>query len=166
VITSEEKMTCEDCSKSYCNELSEKLEFLRNVNDLYVEILDETTDSTKSTKTDSIHEAIEEEYSFIVARSTITKFKKLVVDLMKSVAEFAKGGYLDSSSDQFDSKNNVVFNGIDDLDLSSFPGRSAYADCDDGKATGNAGMNDLLDEKFNSKITCKDQTRFNFLFLF
>lgn len=160
VISSGERITCEECSKLYQNELSEKLEFLRNVHDLYLDIIDETTDSTKSVKTDPTKESIEEEYSFIVARSTITKFKKLVIDLMKSVSNFAKGGRLEKSSSQFDSENNFVLDGIDDLDMSSFPGSSTCTVCPTPKTTGKARMDDKIDEKFNSRITCKDQTRF------
>jgi hypothetical protein len=153
-ITAEEDIICQDCSKSYRNELGEKLEFLRNINDLYVDIIDETKDSIKGPKVGSIKGSVEEEYSYIVARSTITKFKKHVIDLMKSVADFSQGGHLEMITDYLDSENNTVLDGIDGLDMSYFPGFPSFLD------TRIAGMDDTLDEKFNSKITCKNQKRF------
>jgi len=155
VITSKEGMTCEDCSKPYCNELSKKLEYMRNVNDLYVDILNDTTDATNIDKLDSSTDNTEEEYSFIVARSTITKFKKLVVESMKTVVDFKKGAHLDSSYTTVNSKGSIILNGIDDLDISSFPGSPAFLDSVEAQDSGSTGIRDSLDEKFNSKITCK-----------
>lgn len=143
-INSKETMTCEDCSTSYRKELSKKLEVLRNVNDLYLDIIDETTDSTNSSKGEK-----SEEHAYIVARSAITKFKKLFVDLMKKVADFEKGGYFNSA--KVDSKNSSIFNGIDDLDTSFFPGSPVCTMC----ANADAKADHSLDEKINSKITCK-----------
>ena len=163
VITSKERMTCDDCSKPYCNELSKKMEVMRNVNELYVDILDETTDATKNGKVDPSTDNTEEEYSFIVARSTITKFKKLVVDSMKSVADFKKGAYLDSSCDAIYSRGSLILNGIDDLDISSFPGSPTFVDCAEAQDSGSTCTRDSIDEKFNSKMTCK---RSNVLQLF
>ena len=148
-------MTCDVCSKSYRSELGERLEFLRNVYDVYVDILDETNDSMNSFKKESTEEAVEEEYGFIVARSTITKFKKLVVDLMKSVADFARGGPVDNNSTQSDPKNKFVFDGIDSLDISTFPGSPTCSSWATEKKTESTGTDDQIDEKFNSKITCK-----------
>lgn len=165
VITSRGEMTCHDCSTSYRKELSEKLDFLRIVYGLYLDILDETTDSTKGIKRDSGNEVAQEEYAYIVARSTITKFKKVVLDLMKSVAGFAKGGYPNNSSAKLDPKNNFVFDGIEDIDMSFFPGSPTYRARAVENTAGSTTMNDGIDEKFNSKITCKDQTTFVCLFL-
>lgn len=159
-ITLERGMTCEVCSKSYSTELGVKLAFLRNVYDIYLDIIDETKDAMNSFKTDSIEE---EQFAFIVTRSTITKFKKLVADLMKSVADFAKGGETGSTTTKDDSGNNSIFDGVDKLDISSFPGSptySPYAMVKISESTGTKkaesfGANDQIDEKFNSKITCK-----------
>ena len=150
-------ITCEDCSKSYRKDLGEKLEFLRNIYDVYSDIIDETKDAMTSLKNDYAEKAVEENYAFVVARSTITKFKKLVVDLMKSVADFGKGCNLDISSVLSDRKRNFVFDGIDDLDLSSFLGSQTCATENKSKSS---GTNDAIDEKWNSKITCKSRTCF------
>jgi len=154
VITSK-GMTCAECSKAYSNKLSKKLQFMKNVNDLYVAILDETTDSTKNDRVDPSGIRSESAYSYVVSRSAISKFKKLVVETMKSVADFKKGGYLDSDSSSIASESQIILNGIDDLDISSFPGSSTSVDSlFDSQNTKNTGIQDSLDEKFNSKITC------------
>ena len=157
VITSEKGIGCEEYSKSYQSELSEKLEFLKSISSLYQDILDDTTNSAKISKSDLVKDDTQEEYSYIVARSMLTRFKKLVEDLMKSVAGFTKGGCVDSTTTKSDSKFNVVLNGIDDLDLSSFPGNPTHIDCTAAKETKNERQTEFLDEKLNSKITCKDQ---------
>lgn len=161
VIDSKGKIICEHCSKSYRHELSQRLDFLRNIYDLYLDILDETKDSTKSERTDSTEDEPQEKYAYIVTRSTITKFKKLVLNLMKSVADFEKGGYTDNSSAQLENKRTFILDGIDDLDTSSFPGGQAYL-APVAPTTESVAMNDGIDVNFNSKITCKNQTSFVF----
>jgi len=142
-MTANERVICPQCSESYQKELSRKLDFVRNVHELYKDILCETTDSTKNNNAvlDPSADPAESEYTYVVSRSTISKFKKLVVDTMKSIAGFEKGGYLDSNT-----KSRLFLNGIDDLDLSSFPGRPDPVFC--------TASPDSIDERFNSKITC------------
>ena len=156
VISSEEGMTCDQCAKCYRNDLSKKLEFLRTIIDLYVDIIDEAKDSTKRKTRDSItHGISKEKYSYVVTRATIAKFKKLVIDLFKAVADFWEGSYLNDSTADFESTNKTVLDGIDDLDLSSFPGSPTYRGRMRGKEMKKMELYDSLDEKFNSKITCK-----------
>ena len=161
VIDSKEKMICDHCSESYHGELSQRLEFLKNIYDLYLDIRDETKDSTKSERKDFTEDEPEEEYAYIVTRSTITTFKKLVLDLMKSVADFEKGGYSDNTSTQLENRRTFILDGIDDLDTSSFPGGQVYP-ATVAPNTESVATNDEIDVNFNSKITCKNQTSFVF----
>ena len=148
VVESNGESTCGECSQVYREELSKRLEFLRNIYDLYLDVLDETKDLTKSGRKDSTEGDPQEEYAFIVSRSTITKFKKLVLDLMKSVADFERGGDPSNGSAQLQGKRNPVLEGVDDLNLSSFPGSQGFP-------ASLAMTDDQIDPKFNSKITCK-----------
>ena len=148
VVESKGKITCGECSQMYREELSKRLEFLRNIYDLYLDVLDETNDLTKSGRKDSTEGDPQEEYAFIVSRSTITKFKKLVLDLMKSVADFERGGDSSNDSAQLQGKRNLVLEGVDDLNLSSIPGSQGFV-------ASLATTDDQIDAKFNSKITCK-----------
>jgi len=155
MISSEEGMTCDQCAECYRNDLSKKLDFLKTIIDLYVDVKDEAKDLTKGTTKDSTKQDINRhEYSFVVTRSSIAKFKKLVVDLFKAVADFWEGTYLNHSTINFESRNKTILEGIDDLDLSCFPGGPTYRGYRSENDLEIMEMHDSVDEKFNSKITC------------
>ena len=137
VITPDEKLICVECSKQYCNELAKKLEFTKNVNDLYVHMKDKT-------KLKFVEH--EREYLYILSKSAVTAFTSLVDKLRKSTEAFSKGANLDRSSTTITSANFLILNGIDDIDISSFPGSPTFV---------NPGSTSKIDEKFNTKFTCK-----------
>ncbi|MGK3740431.1 MAG: hypothetical protein ACI90V_007281 [Bacillariaceae sp.] len=137
VITPDEKLSCVECSKQYCNELTNKLEFTKIVNDLYVHMKDKT-------KLKFVQH--EREYLYILSKSAVTAFTTLVDKLKKSTEAFNKGVNLDRSSTTITSANSLILNGIDDIDISSFPGSPTFVD---------PGSTSKLDEKFNTKFTCK-----------
>jgi hypothetical protein len=143
VITPSENLLCDPCSGTYANELVTKLEFVRNVKALYFAVLDENAGFCFSA---------EDEYVYAVVKTSISKFRTLAEDLMKSVKTFDEGGVPAGSSVK--DSVHLTFNGIDDIDISSFPNCSApFGDAENSKSK--TGSDDDELEELNRKITCK-----------
>jgi len=144
VITPNRNMSCVECSKQYCNELTKKLEFIKNVYDLYAHLKDEKTYQyeSKFVKSEICMDSTTEEYLYILSRTTITTFLGLVDKLTKSAEGFNKGANLVNKS--------TFLNGIDDIDICVFPGSPTFV----GSKMQDPGSTSNLDDKFNTKLTC------------
>lgn len=153
VITPNRNMSCVECSKQYCNELTKKLEFINIVYDLYAHMKDETTYQyeSKFVKQEIHADSSAEEYLYILSRSTISTFIGLVKKLTKLAEGFNKGTNLDNSSTAITLPKSSFLNGIDDIDICVFPGSPTFV----GSKVQDLGSTSKLDNKFNTKLTCK-----------
>jgi hypothetical protein len=126
-------LLCDICSLSYKKNVSEKVEFIQNVKNLYIAVADEKSDK----------ETLKgEEYMFVVSRSSITQFKKLASAMMKSVATIDEGVILDDTYGA--SSNKLPLHGIDEIDISCFKSKNFTI----------SSVNNEMDERLNRKITC------------
>ena len=144
IIKPSKNLECQMCSESYKEELTQKVEFIQNVKKLYQAVFDERTDK------DTLKGELE---MFIVARSSITHFKKLAAAMMKSVARIDEGGVLEDSSGT--SPNVLALHGIDEIDVSCFRGSPPSTQRIESKDAVKSSGGDEMDEFLNHKITCK-----------
>lgn len=139
IITPAE-VICGECSKSYRDELLQKLDQIRNIKDLYDHLC--RPGAKPQFFLDDEENLMSDDDSFVYAlsKANITIYLRAVKALMKTLANVESGGVLDK--DKLDQK--TLFEGLDSIDLSAFQ-----------NGTGDNKNDEPLDKFFNSNITCE-----------
>jgi hypothetical protein len=158
IITPASNLFCSKCSQSYRDELSKKLESLKNVKNLYDALNSLTDDSALFYEEGEDPVSAEEAYTYAVSRQTVTKYRKCVAALMKTLAKFDDGGSVDAEESSF--SKQTIYEGLDALDISPFQFDQAEGDTRMNKTPEQVDSrkedeSTKLDKLFNSNITCK-----------
>lgn len=130
---------CKMCSESRKGILSQKIELVQNMVELYDALRNDDNFSKK-----------EDPSFYVVPKTWVTSFKRVFLEVMKPLMTFDEGGLLDSSNDG----RKAINAGIDEVNLSrllGIPSKSGSADTKQGKHC----VENILDPKVGSKITCK-----------
>jgi hypothetical protein len=165
IIDSETEITaanmfCSKCSRVYRDQLEKKLNLLQNIKALY-DALDTLNDDSPLAYEDGEEpDGPAEDYAYVVSRQSVTKYRKVVAALMKTLSKLDDGAPLGATSG-----DPVIFEGLDALDISPFEMclGEEYRDRKQTE-TGNDEEPDKLDKLFNSNITCEfrnPRTRFS-----
>lgn len=154
IVLHNANLFCPECSQSYSEKLSQKLDHLKNLKNLY-EALDPALDDSPLLYKEDIPTCAEERFAYLISRQTATKYRKMFGTLMKKLSKFEDGGIFDAdiaSSVQ----SPILYEGLDTLEL---PGvQVGFVSNSGDKAKVGAKKNDnsdKLDILFNSNITCK-----------
>lgn len=150
-VTPTEGLICDHCSSDYCDELSDKLQLVETIKELYnevLEVLQAASEGPLYYDVEAPPSSKEDRYAYAVWKPNLTRFKRNAEALFNSVANVGEGGVPGLLQGP---KALVVLEGIDDLDLSKFPDtKTFYSAMTDGKED-----NSEFHAKINTKITCK-----------
>jgi hypothetical protein len=153
LVTRDSHLHCQECSKSYQDELSKKLDLVKDLKFLYEELDPKADDLSSEYEEDDIPASPEDEYAYAISRGFITKFRRAVVGMMKTLHNLDDGTTLNGSQ----GTRTVVYEGLDTVDTSMFEFEPAN---DNGEGTLSSSESiirddDKLDEEVNGIITCK-----------
>ncbi|KAL3916643.1 MAG: hypothetical protein SGILL_005083 [Bacillariaceae sp.] len=126
---------CKMCSESRKGILSQKIELVQNMVELYDALRNDDNFSKK-----------EDPSFYVVPKTWVTSFKRVFLEVMKPLMTFDEGGLLDSSNDG----RKAINAGIDEVNLSrllGIPSKSGSADTKQGKHC----VENILDPK----LTCR-----------
>jgi hypothetical protein len=147
-VQASENLICMSCKESRQGILKQQVELIKNMSNIYDAIQIKDNFSKK-----------EDPSYYVIPKTWATDFKKLFLEVIKSVADFDKGGVIDRDKLERD----IVFGGVDRVNLKPLTGVSTAAECalmKKGKGTAET----VLDPKVNTKITCKSRNCFLILF--
>jgi hypothetical protein len=155
VIEASTDLFCTKCSTSYQSALSKKLQYVKDVKDLYFALEEERGTAAQYSQlyyNASSEGCPEEQYAYVLSRSSTTSFKKKATALMKSFAGFDEGGQIDRSSS---SSSTAPLCGLDELDIESFFVGSSASSSTQCRELPESTTTNEIEKKFNDNITCK-----------
>jgi hypothetical protein len=155
LITPEANLYCETCSQSYRDELSTKLELAQNLKRVYGK-LDGKDDCSLEYDEDDAPSCPQEEFAYTVSRPFITKLKRQITAMIKTLANLDDGTTLPAGGAGSLIGREAVVEGLDAMDLSNFQFDAFSTNGKEAMANGTANSDyDRLDEQINSSITCE-----------
>lgn len=155
VIEASSDLYCTECSASYQIALAKNLDFVKGVKDLYFALEEEVDTAAHNSQlyyNTSNEGCPEEQFAYVMSRSSTTNFKKKAAALMKSFAGFDEGGPSDRSSS---SSSTIQLCGLDELEIESFflsAGASSFTQC---REVPESHRVNEIEKRFNGNITCK-----------
>jgi hypothetical protein len=157
VITPESHLFCQECAQSYRLELTEKLEFVRNLKSLH-EDLDPKMDDFSLEYDDDEKEQFscpEIGFAYAIGKQFVTKFRKQVAATIKTLVGLEECTTLSFANSEVD--RSAISEGLDAIDIASF--RLVHPNNFVGPIEKGAGSfsDNVLDSRVNSGITCKSQ---------
>jgi hypothetical protein len=158
LVTRESHLHCQECSKSYRYELSKKLDLVKDLKFLYEELDPKADDFSSEYEVGDLPLSPEDEYAYAISKGFITKFRKAVVGMMKSLHNLDEGTILSSQDNGSHGTRNVVYEGLDAVDTSMFefePTNEHGERILSLKSESCIRNDDKLNEEVNGIITCK-----------
>jgi hypothetical protein len=155
LVTRDSHMHCQECSKTYQDELSKKLCLVKDLKFLYEELDPKADDFFSEYQEGDLPASPEDEYAYAISKGTITKFRRAVVVMMKTLHNMDDGTTPQENGSQ--GTRTVVYEGLDALDTSMFEFESAAEDGKRKPSLSGSSIHeaDKLDEEVNGIITCK-----------
>lgn len=153
VMPSLKNMHCVECAGAYRAELSGKIQLLRNIKQLYDALESKIHDAVLPyDKGEGEEEDPKNAFAYAVSRQSVTKFKKGVLELFKSMARAGEGSIV-VPDDHFGA---TALEGIDTLDMSMFDTfeKPVYEErCMEHSVK--LEEKSRAEKSFNGNITCK-----------
>lgn len=159
LVTRDSHMHCQECSKSYQDQLSKKLDLVKDLKFLYEELDPKVDDFLSEYAEDDPPASPEDEYAYAISKGSITKFRRAVVGMMKTLHNLDDGTTLLSQENASRGPPPVVYEGLDALDTSMFEFEPADENGERILSSSESSVHndDKLDEEVNGIITCKLQ---------
>jgi hypothetical protein len=158
-ITPSNNLFCTVCAESYEGELSTKLELLKNIKNLYDEF-----DSIVDGEALKLNEGEdltcpEDGFGYAVSRQSVTKYKKSVTTLLKTLQKFDEGLEVEDTNGPIAGSS---LTGVDELDISTFTDLQSSIQDESLKPKSKESSDkryspsplEDLDKFFNTNITC------------
>ena len=138
-IRATDDLICKTCLESRKDVLKERTELIKNMMDLYHAFISQDGMSKD-----------EDPSFYVIPQTWMTQFKKLFLELAKSVGAFEEGEVLEFEK----AKAGITFSGLDSVDIKALMGISSNAA--PAKTKKGKDVPEMkLDPKVNTKITCK-----------
>ncbi|KAL3911643.1 MAG: hypothetical protein SGILL_007202, partial [Bacillariaceae sp.] len=147
VIRASEELICKTCRETWKEHLKEKVELIKNMLDLYDAFVSQDGFSKK-----------EDPSFYVIPRTFITEFKKLFLEVTKSVGAFDEGAVLE----RHEIRRGPLFAGIDGVNLKPLMGISSTNGAVKTTKNGKEVPETVMDPKVNTKITCSHGNRTEF----
>lgn len=138
MIGSDLNMICEECSTLHRDELSKKLRKIRLAKALFDALDPKISDLKLHYGEDEAPKSDEDRFAFVISKAAVTKFRKQITLMLKSLSNIGAGGELAS---KISSGASTLSEGLGALEISSW-------DSEGGKMSSDF-------RNFNDTITCK-----------